>query len=109
MRRNCASQVTFRKSATRSERACAFLGAVCLPAFLGLLTLTPLPDCVQDHRRGVVIVRHLALSSLPDQLFPGRLDRFCRLLDLSPIASRPTWDPQTLLRLLEPMEGHPAP
>src|SRR5205809_1524220 len=71
MRRNCASQVTFRKSATRSERACAFLGAVCLPAFLGLLTLTPLPDCAQDHRRGVVIVRHLALSSLPDQLFPG--------------------------------------
>jgi len=56
---------------------------VCLPAFLGLLTLTPLPDCVQDHRRGVVIVRHLALSSLPDQLFPGRLDRFCLSLTIS--------------------------
>ena len=91
---------------SRRERAGAFRG---IAGLSGLLALAPLADRLQDLRRGIVVVQHLALSRLPDQLLPGRFDHFRRFLHHLPLRRCRQRDPQALLQLLEPMERHPGP
>ena len=61
-------------------------------AFVGRLTGQP-----QHAHAGIIIVQHLALRPLPDQLVECRLDRFCRFGDDLPLGGGGQRDAQAVL------------
>ena len=58
----------------------------------------------QYPHAGVVVVQHLALRRLPDQLIPRRLDQLRGLLDNLPLRRRRQRDPQLAFQLFQPVE-----
>ena len=68
-------------------------------AFVRRLALQP-----QHAHAGVVVVHHLALRRLPDQLIPRRFDQLRGFLDDLPLRRRRQRNPQLTFQLFQPVE-----
>jgi len=70
----------------RSEQAGTLLGVVCFSCAVARGGLpVSLSHQRQDLDRGVIVVHHLALRRLPDELRKGRSDVPCHRLDDVPL------------------------